>query len=120
MNERGLAESTQWAVVLPVTLASLLGLVQTGVWLSCRTVASEAAATAAALQAAESAPDRAAESVARDLAEAGGLDEVGVETVFGSGTVTVTVTGAAPVFFDLGQGGLSEVAVLPRERVAPQ
>ena len=118
MNERGLAESTQWAVVMPVTLASLLGLIQTGVWLHGRTVAFEAAATAAALQAADSAPDRLAERAARDLAGRGGLEEVDILTVFGLDTVSVTVTGRVPVFFDVGQGDLREEAVLPLERVS--
>lgn len=118
MNERGLAESTQWALVMPVTLASLLGLVQTGVWLHGRTVASEAAATAAGLQAGDPAPDHAAERVARDLAHRGGLEDVEVLTVVGPDAVSVTVTGRAPVFFDLGQSRLREKAVLPRERAS--
>mgnify|MGYP001764810424 CR=1 FL=1 len=49
MNQRGLAESTQWALLAPSLLFLILGLVQLGVWLHARTVvASAAAATAAA------------------------------------------------------------------------
>ncbi len=128
MNERGLAESTQWALVLPAALALVLGLVQTGVWLHGRTVASEAAAAAADLQA--RAPVRqgearagalrpGAESLARQLAKRGGLEQVTVTTSVGATVVTVAVSGRAPLFFDLGQSQVREQAVLPVEQPAP-
>ncbi|MGC3955231.1 MAG: TadE/TadG family type IV pilus assembly protein [Propionicimonas sp.] len=113
MNERGLAESTQWALVLPTLLAVLLGLVQTGVWLHGRTVATQAAnaaADAAAL-------GRPVEPAANAIADRGGLTQVVVRTSRDSRLVTVTVSGRVPTFFDLGQGEVSGRAVVPLEQV---
>ena len=113
MNERGLAESTQWAVVLPVLLAVVLGLVQTGVWLYGRTVAAQAAGAAADA----AALGRAAEPAARAITSRGGLADVTIRASRDTGTVTVTVSGRVPTFFDLGQGRVSGQAVVPVERV---
>lgn len=113
MNERGLAESTQWAIVLPTLLAILLGLVQTGVWLYGRTVAVQAAGAAADA----AAMGLAIEPAAAVIAGRGGLTEVTVQASRDGGTVMVTVTGHVPTFFDLGQGRVSGQAVVPVERV---
>ncbi len=115
MNERGLAESTQWAVVVPALLTLVLGLVQTGVWLHARSVAAQAAAAAADLRASGTAA--AADSVATAIATRGGLADVVVATASTGSTVTVTVAGSAPLFFDLGFGRVVERAVLPVEQV---
>ncbi len=117
MNERGLSESTQWAMVVPAALGLVLGLVQTGVWLHARSVASQAAAAAADLRAAGPDLTAQAEATAGDVAARGGLSDVVVETTQDSTTVTVTVTGSAPVFLDLGLGRITERVVLPLERV---
>lgn len=116
MNERGLAESTQWAVVVPVLLALVLGLVQVGIWLHGRSVAGQAAA-AAADRIAGQASFGEAEAVARGVGERGGLQQVAVSTATAGELVTVTVSGRMPVFFDVGQSWVSESAVLARERV---
>jgi len=116
VNERGLAESTQWALVLPTLLALILGLVQLGIWLHGRTVAAEAASAAADLRAAGPAAGAEAERVARAIAAKGGLFDVVVTTAEGSTTVTVTVAGRVPAFLDLGHGLVAEHAVLPLER----
>lgn len=113
MNQRGFAESTQWAILTPVALLTVLGLVQLGVWLHGRTVASQAAATVADLRAASS-PDAAASGLR--VAHQGGLRDVSVQIATTDGLVLVTVHGRAPVFFDLGQGTISETAVLPQEQ----
>ena len=47
MSERGLADSLQWAVLVPALLGLVLGTIQTGIWLHGRTVASDAALAAA-------------------------------------------------------------------------
>ena len=60
VNQRGVAESTQWAMLLPILLLLVLGLVQTGVWLYSRTVAAQAAAAVADLRATGPAADDAA------------------------------------------------------------
>lgn len=112
-DERGLSESTQWALVLPTLLAVVLGLVQTGVWLHGRTVAAQAAGAAADA----AAVGRAAEPAARAIASRGGLTDVTIRASRGTGTVTVTVSGRVPTFFDLGQGQVSGQAIVPLEQV---
>lgn len=117
MNERGLAESTQWALVLPTLLALVLGLVQVGVWLHGRTVAGQAASAAADLRAAGPGAASGAEQLALAIATRGGLSQVVVGTSQDAGTVTVTVTARVPAFFDLGQGVVTAHAILPLETV---
>ncbi len=50
---------------------------------------------------------------------AGGLQDVDIQLSTGADMVLVTVSGRAPLFFDLGQGRVAETAVLPREVVKP-
>lgn len=116
MNERGFAESTQWAIVMPAVLSLILGLVQTGVWLHGRTIAAQAAAVAADLRVAAGADPSRADLAARDLAHRGGLADVEITTSLRSGLAVVTVTGRVPVFFDFGQSQIREQAVMPLER----
>lgn len=115
MNERGLAESTQWALVLPTLLALLLGLVQTGVWVHGRSVATQAANAAADAAAIGQPP----EPAVAGITGRGGLRDVAVRTSRSARTITVTVSGRVPTFFDLGQGQVSGHAVLPVEQVSP-
>lgn len=117
MNQRGLSESTQWAVLAPTLLALILGLVQLGVWLHARTVAANAAAAVADLRVMGASLDSAAREAGHRVASAGGLSEVDISLVARSDVLVVTVTGRAPMFFDLGQGRIAESAVLPLERV---
>lgn len=114
MNQRGFSESTQWAVFTPVVLLLVLGMVQLGVWLHARTVAAEAAATVADLQAAGLAD---ALGTGQRMAASAGLKAVHIATDTEPTVVVVTVTGRAPLFFDLGQGVIQERAVAPRERL---
>ena len=112
MNQRGVSESTQWAVLTPAILLLVLGLVQLGVWLHARTVAGQAAATVADLSAAGAGDAIAA---GQRVAASGGLQGVAISTVMSGDLVVVTVTGRAPVFFDVGQGQIVAQAVLPQE-----
>ncbi len=114
MNQRGFAESTQWAVLTPVVLLLVLGLVQVGVWLHARTVAAEAAATVADLSAAGSSS---AQAAGRRVAALAGLEEVQITTSTDTESVVVTVSARAPLFFDIGQSRIVERAVLPREKL---
>lgn len=118
MNQRGVAESTQWAIVLPTLLLLVLGLVQVGVWLYARTVAAQAAAAVADLRATGPAADDAARRAGQRIATSGGLEQVAIRVDAAGDHLVVTVTGRAPVFLDLGQGRITERAVLPLERVA--
>ena len=119
MNQRGLAESTQWAVLAPTLLGLVLGLVQLGVWLHSRTVAASAAAAVADVRALGASQDATAREAGRRVAVAGGLQDVDIQLTTRSDVVVVTVSGRAPLFFDLGQGRVAETAVLPREVVTP-
>lgn len=114
MSQRGFAESTQWAVLTPVVLLLVLGLVQFGVWLHARTAAAQAAATVADLS---SAGSSAAQAAGRRVAVAAGLEDVEIATAIDAESVVVTVTARAPLFFDVGQGQIMERAVLPREKL---
>lgn len=112
MSQRGISESTQWALLTPLVMLLTLGLVQLGVWLHARTVAGEAAATVADLMAAGS---LGAAAAGERVASAGGLQQVAISATRDGGLVVVTVTGRVPIFFDVGQGQIAERAVLPAE-----
>lgn len=118
-NQRGVAESTQWAILLPTLLALVLGLVQVGVWLYSRTVATQAAAAVADLRATGPSADESARQAGRRIATEGGLQQVEISVDADAGHLVVTVSGRAPLFFDVGQGQIVERAVLPLERVTP-
>lgn len=118
-GQRGVAESTQWALLLPLLLALVLGLVQLGVWLHSRTVAAQAAAAVADLRATGPAGEASARETGRRIAVEGGLEQVEIVVDTHAGHLVVTVRGRAPVFFDIGQGQIVERAVLPLERVTP-
>ncbi|PKQ22440.1 MAG: hypothetical protein CVT65_13320 [Actinobacteria bacterium HGW-Actinobacteria-5] len=118
-GQRGVAESTQWALLLPLLLALVLGLVQLGVWLHSRTVAAQAAAAVADLRATGPAAEAAAREAGRRIAAGGGLEQVEIAVDADADHLVVTVSGRAPLFFDIGQGRITERAVLPVERVTP-
>jgi hypothetical protein len=111
------AESTQWAILLPTLLLLVLGMVQLGVWLYSRTVASQAAAAVADLRATGPGADTAARLAGERIALQGGLQQVEISVAAGPDHLVVTVSGRAPLFFDIGQGLVIERAVLPLERV---
>ena len=114
MNQRGVAESVQWAILMPALLMLILGLIQTGIWLHGRAVAASAAATIADLRAPGADPS-AAEQAGRRVAASGGLTEVGVEIDTQQGLVVVTVTGRPLSFLDFGLTQIRERAVAPAE-----
>jgi Flp pilus assembly protein TadG len=113
------AESTQWAILLPTLLLLVLGMVQLGVWLYSRTVAAQAASVIADLRATGPATDTAARLAGARIAAQGGLQQVEVSVATEDGHLVVTVSGRAPLFFDIGQGLVIERAVLPLERITP-
>ena len=114
MNQRGISESTQWALLTPLVMLLTLGLVQLGVWLHARTVAGDAAATVADLMAVGD-PD--AGSAGKRIAGAGGLQDVAIASARDGELMVVTVSGRVPIFFDLGHGRIAERAVVPMEQV---
>ncbi len=116
-GQRGVAESTQWALLLPLLLALVLGLVQLGVWLHSRTVAAQAAAAVADLRATGPQAEASAQETGRRIATEGGLEQVEIAVDADAGHLVVTVSARAPLFFDMGQGAIVERAVLPLEQV---
>lgn len=118
-GQRGVAESTQWAMLMPLVLALVLGLVQLGVWLHARTVAAQAAAAVADLRAVGPAAEVQARTTGRRIATEGGLEQVQISVEADAGHLVVTLSARTPVFFDVGQGRIVERAVLALERVTP-
>lgn len=120
-DERGVSESVAWAILTPLVLMVVLGIVQGAIWAHGRTVASNAAvaaAEAASLLAGAGTERRAAAVAAGDaIARSGGLADVSVRLQPGGDAVTAVVTARTVTFFDLGQSRISARATRPLERV---
>lgn len=114
---RGLSESVQWAVLTPLLLFLILGLIQGGLWLHGRTVASNAAIAAAEEAALIDGTSADARAIAERIAAQGGLQGVDVRIVQSAERASATVSGTMPTFVDLGQTRVSEQSTRPRERV---
>ena len=115
-DERGLSESTQWAVLFSLLMLLTLGIIQGGIYLHGRNVAQRAAT--AAVDAAGGSFGSAAEAqqIAQGIARSGGLDSVTVRINRGATTVTAEVTGTAPAILDI-VSRVHETASVPLERV---
>ena len=115
-DQRGLSESTQWAVLFSLLMLLTLGIIQGGIHLHGRNVAQRAAT--AAVDAARGSFGTAAEAqrIALGIAQSGGLDGVTVRINRGGTTVTAEVTGTAPAMLDI-IGRIHETAAAPLERV---
>ncbi|MFV0406705.1 MAG: TadE/TadG family type IV pilus assembly protein [Propioniciclava sp.] len=116
-DERGMSDSVQWAMLTPLVLLTVLGMIQAGIWLYGRSVAADAAITGAEAAAVLDADPDQARELAQQVADKGGLREVTVERAMGATTVTVTVTGRIPTFLDLGPGEIVHSATRPLERL---
>jgi Flp pilus assembly protein TadG len=116
-DERGLSESTQWAVLFSLLMLLTLGIIQTGIHLHGRNVA-QRAATAAVDSARGSFGSVAdAQQIAYGIAQSGGLRGVTIRISRGATTVTADVTGNAPAILNLA-GEIHETASAPLERVS--
>ncbi|MGJ3508409.1 TadE/TadG family type IV pilus assembly protein [Enemella sp. A6] len=116
-DERGLNESLQWALVLPLVLLVVLGVLQTALWLHARQAAQDAAAAAAEAEAVLHPPPEAGEHAALEITRIAGLRDVDVHVDRGAELITVTVTGRPQLILDLGPGSVREQAVISPERV---
>ena len=113
--ERGLSSSVQWALLAPLVLLTVLGLIQAGVVLHARTTVRQAAMAAAESEAVlGSQPGRSRAIVDRMVAPVG-MEQVTTSITRSRGSVTVVVAGRAPLFFDIGMAGVSATAVMPME-----
>lgn len=115
--QRGLSESVQWAVLTPLLLLVVLGIVHSGIWLHGRNVAANAALAGAEAQSLSGAGSDVGGSVARDVAQRGGLRDVQVSSSRSGGEVVVVVTGRVDSFYSLGTTEVSSRAEMPEERV---
>lgn len=113
--QRGMSESVQWAVLTPVLLLAILGVVQAGVVLHARTVVRDAAAAVAQQQSRAGASPGEARAVAERVTAPADLEQLQVIVDDSGALVSVTVTGRAPVFFDVGLATVSATAVMPKE-----
>lgn len=115
--DRGMQESTQWAILLPALLFCVLGLIQSGIWLHGKNVLSTAAAAAAEAESLPTATAGAGRRAAVAVTGPAGLTSVEVSVVRGPGRVDVLVAGTVPTFFDVGQGRITGRASAPSEGV---
>jgi len=117
-NQRGLSESTQWAVLWPLILLVSLGIIQAGIYLHGRNVAQRAAT--AAVDAARGSYGSVAEAqqLAEGIARSGGLRSVSISINRGPDVVTADVRADPVLILDIGVGRLRETAAAPREKVS--
>ena len=118
LNERGLSESVQYAVILPTVLLVTLGIIQAGVWIHGHNIAIRSASAAADLARGSYGSISHAEDMALRLATSGGLNDVRVSVARSPSRVDITVSAQAPLIFDLGLGRISEMASAPVERIS--
>lgn len=117
-DERGLADSTAWALLMPMLLILILGMVSAGVWLHARMGADTAAAAAADRAAVYQSDAAEARRVAIRIAEQAGVADVDVRIEHADGNVIVTVTGSVSLPVDLGLARVSQRAIRPVEEVS--
>ncbi|WP_168207308.1 TadE/TadG family type IV pilus assembly protein [Microlunatus elymi] len=116
-DERGLSTSLQFAVLAPLLMLCLLGVVQAGVWLHGRNVAAEAAHAAADVARNYHGDRSAAAEAALRVAAVGGLRDVRLRVDRSGDNVRVELSARAPLIFDIGRGRITEIATAPMERV---
>lgn len=116
-DERGLSDSVSWTILTPLVFLIVLGIIQIGLWGYGHTVARNAAAAGAEQAALLQAAPGSGEALARQIADAGGLIQVDVESERTATEVTMTVRGHMPSFVNLGQTGVHVQVTRPIERV---
>ena len=116
VDERGMSESLQWSVLLPLVMLMILGLIQAGVVLHGRNVVASAALAAAEAQAVAGDGEQAALRVAHAMVDPDGVTLERVEVGGDADTVNVRVVARIPVWFDLGLSRVESTASQPRER----
>jgi Flp pilus assembly protein TadG len=118
-DERGLSESVQWAVLWPALMLVTLGIIQAGIFLHGRNVAQRAATAAVDAARGSYGSTADAQHLATSVASSGGLKNISVRVSRTGNTVNATVSGTAPMIFDLRLGRINETAAAPLEHVTP-
>lgn len=116
-DERGLTESVQWALLMPVLLGVLLGGLQVALTWHARNVALAAASAGAEAGAALSARPDDAHRAARTVLAGGGMSDVRIDVRDDGRTVHVHVAGRPQTVVPLGAGPVDGRAAVPKERV---
>ena len=114
-SARGLSESVQWAVLTPLVLMVLLGLIHAGVLMHGRGVAGQAALAGAEAQSLSGSGPGVGERVAREVAEAGGLRSVDVQAGQEGGNARVEVRAHVDSFMTAGLTRVASIAWQPVE-----
>lgn len=114
-RDRGLSQSVQWALLTPLIVLMISGIVQAAVVLQAQQVARSAAMAGAEAEAWFDSPAGSGADVAHQTATDSGLKDVTVTVSRNAGVATVTVSGSADLFLDFGQGRISRTAVMPLE-----
>lgn len=114
-RDRGLSESVQWALLAPLVILTIVGIIQAGIILSARNAAQAAAMSGAEAQALAGSAVNSGTAVATRIAAGADIHDLQVTTHKTTTTVTVIVTGRAPVFLDFGQGKITVKATAPLE-----
>lgn len=113
--ERGASESLQWALLTPVLLLCILGLVQAGVVLHARNTVRHAAMAAAEAQALAGAREQDAAAVVHRMTQRSDVRQVVTTVHRVDGTVTVTVQGKVPLLLGVGSMDAAATATMPLE-----
>lgn len=92
-DQRGLSDSVQWALLIPLILTILLGILQAGIWLHAGSVVANAALAGAEAQSLAGSGAGEAERVARSMTDRAGLGSVRVTVDRTPTTVRVAVSG---------------------------
>lgn len=117
VDERGVTESAQYALIWPVLLLVTLGIIQAGIWIHGHHVANRAANAAADVASGSYGSAAEAKQIATGIAHSGGLQSVSVSVSKTAAQVEVTVAGRTPTMLDLPLGQITETASAPVERV---
>lgn len=115
----GGSSSVALLVLLPVVVSLILGLMQLGVTRHGTQTAQAAAQAAAEAERVVYPTQGAGDAAAKSVAAQGGLTHVVVTISRTATTVTVTVTGKAPVLFTLGDVDVVTATIsVPKERIS--
>lgn len=116
-DERGLSESVQWAMLMPLLMFLLLGAIQVGMMWHGRNTVRHAAAAAAEAESIHHAMPGSGQRSATRVAGAGGVSDLTVTVTRSPVRVDVEVSASVPVVVDLGMGRVTERASAPVEAV---
>lgn len=95
-DDRGVSESTQWAMLAPLIMLILLGLIEAGLWFQARQAVNQAALSVAESCAIAGAPAD-PEALARRFTDRAGLTAVSVRVSEQAALIRVEVQAGVPL-----------------------